>query len=81
MRSRYPRPPGDVVLGVGGWTVGGAKDEGGRRECMADSVTDGPAGWLIDKLTGRTRRVWVHSSMLLPAGIDAAPRSTKGLDE
>lgn len=65
--------------------MGGAKEgeggRGGRRDCMADSVTDRLADLLIDKLTGRTRRVWVHSSMLLPAGIDAAPRSTKGLDE
>ncbi len=73
-------PSGDVVIG--------ARDErweylsqGERGNCMADSVTDRLAGWLTDKQTGRTRRVWVHSSTLLPAGIDAALRSTKGLDE
>lgn len=47
----------------------------------AYSVTGSLADWLIDKLTGRTRRVRVHSSTILPAGIDAALGSTNSLDE
>lgn len=74
-------PLGDVVTG--------AEDErwenlsqGKKGNCMADSVTDRLAGWLADRQANRqSKRVWVHSSTLLPAGIDAALRSTKGLDE
>lgn len=73
-------PSGDVVIGAedARWEYLAQEERG---NCMTDSVTDGLAGWQIDKLTGRTRRVWAHSSTPLPVGIDAALRSTKGLDE
>lgn len=44
-------------------------------------LTDWLLSLLIDKLAGRTRRVWAHSFAVLPAGMDEALRSTKGRDE